>query len=276
MSDQSQDAKQLIRLSKVMAERGICSRREADDLIARGAVYVNGLRVSELGTKVPPDCKIELSESAKEELASLVTVILNKPIGFVSAQPEKDYQPAIQLLTAENFDGNADQIDIEPVRLNGLAVAGRLDIDSQGLLIFTQDGTIAKQLIGENTNVEKEYLVRVQGRTTQEDLKLLNFGLELDGAKLKPAKVEWINQDQLRFVLKEGKKRQVRRMCEAVGLKVLALKRVRVGEVRLSSLPEGKWRYLNKGESFIKSSNRYVGTSRSDRALSSKKKAPNR
>jgi 23S rRNA pseudouridine2604 synthase len=246
------ESKPLVRLSKIMAERGICSRREADELIAAGQVYVDGLRVKELGIKVPPDCSIELSEAAKEDLASQVTVLLNKPIGYVSAQPEKDYEPAIVLLTAENYDGDPRTLDTEPRKLTGLAVAGRLDIDSQGLLIFTQDGTIAKQLIGENTEVEKEYLVRVDGHLNQHDLNLLRFGLELDGQKLKPAAVDWANEDQLRFVLKEGKKRQVRRMCEAVGLRVLGLKRVRVGEVRLGKLPEGKWRYLDKGESFIK------------------------
>lgn len=247
------DTKQLVRLSKIMAERGICSRREADVLIAAGQVYVDGLRIKELGTKVHPDCKIELSEAAKTDLAAQVTVLLNKPIGYVSSQPEKDYEPAIVLLTADNYDGDPDKLETEPYRLSGLAVAGRLDIDSQGLLVFTQDGTIAKQLIGEKTEVEKEYLVRVSGNLSSSDLQLLRHGLSLDGAALKPAKVEWINEDQLRFVLTEGKKRQVRRMCEAVGLRVLGLKRVRVGEVKLGSLPEGKWRYLGKGESFVKS-----------------------
>lgn len=246
------ESKPLVRLSKIMAERGICSRREADVLIAAGQVFVDGLRVKELGTKVPPDCKIELSEAAKEDLAAQVTVLLNKPIGYVSAQPEKDYEPAIVLLTAENYDGDPSRLEFEPRALSGLAVAGRLDIDSQGLLVFTQDGTIAKQLIGENTEVEKEYLVRVGGHLSSEDLKLLRFGLELDGQKLKPAQVEWVNEDQLRFVLTEGKKRQVRRMCEAVGLRVLGLKRVRVGQIRLGKLPEGKWRFLEKGESFVK------------------------
>ena len=246
------ESKLLVRLSKIMAERGICSRREADELIASGQVFVDGLRVKELGIKVHPDCQIELSESAKEDLAAKVTVLLNKPIGYVSAQPEKDYEPAIVLLTAENYDGDPSRLQKEPRALEGLAVAGRLDIDSQGLLVFTQDGTIAKQLIGENTEVEKEYLVRVGGHLSVSDLKLLRYGLELDGVKLKPAQVEWVNEDQLRFVLTEGKKRQVRRMCEAVGLRVLGLKRVRVGEVRLGKLPEGKWRFLEKGESFTK------------------------
>jgi 23S rRNA pseudouridine2604 synthase len=136
------------------------------------------------------------------------------------------------------------------VHLRGLAVAGRLDIDSTGLLVFTQDGRVAKQLIGEDSGMEKEYLVRVEGNLADSSLKLLNFGLSLDGKALKHAEVVWQNRDQLRFVLREGKKRQIRRMCELVGLKVTGLKRVRVGNVRLGELPTGQWRYLRSDERF--------------------------
>jgi 23S rRNA pseudouridine2604 synthase len=132
----------------------------------------------------------------------------------------------------------------------GLAPAGRLDIDSTGLLVLTQDGRIAKQLIGEDSPVEKEYMVRVQGTLVGNGLNLLNHGLSLDGKKLKPAKVSWLNDDQLRFTLNEGKKRQIRRMCELVGLKVTALKRVRIGKVKLGDLPVGQWRYLGEDEKF--------------------------
>ena len=134
--------------------------------------------------------------------------------------------------------------------LDGLAVAGRLDIDSQGLLVLTQDGRIAKQLIGEDSEVDKEYLVRVQGSLSDRGLELLNHGLSLDGKALRPAQVRWQNSDQLRFVLREGKKRQIRRMCELVGLKVVGLKRVRIGRVALGDLPLGQWRYLREDERF--------------------------
>jgi 23S rRNA pseudouridine2604 synthase len=176
-----------------------------------------------------------------------VTIVLNKPIGYVSAQPEKDYEPAIRLLTRDHYFGD-DNPKISNDMYEGLAVAGRLDIDSQGLLIFTQDGRLAKKLIGENNDVEKEYLVRVRGVLPQDKLQLLNHGLSLDDRPLKPAKVEWINQDQLKFILKEGRHRQIRRMCELVGLQVVGLKRVRVGELKLGSLPEGQWRFLRSNE----------------------------
>ena len=125
-----------------------------------------------------------------------------------------------------------------------------MDIDSTGLLVFTQDGRVAKHLIGENSTVEKEYLVRVEGDLSDDDFDLLNFGLSLDGVKLKPAKVSWQNEDQLRFVLREGRKRQIRRMCELVGLHVVGLKRVRTGSVALGKLPVGQWRYLRMDERF--------------------------
>jgi 23S rRNA pseudouridine2604 synthase len=134
--------------------------------------------------------------------------------------------------------------------LRGLAPAGRLDIDSTGLIVFTQDGRVAKRLIGQDSEVEKEYLVRVEGKLGEEAMKLLRHGLELDGVKLKPAQVSWANEDQLRFALREGRKRQIRRMCEMVGLVVTGLKRVRTGGVPLGSLPLGQWRYLRKGEKF--------------------------
>jgi 23S rRNA pseudouridine2604 synthase len=245
---EGQSNSELVRLSKLMTERGICSRREADEYIAQGLVYVNGERIQELGTKVTRDVQVELAAKAQKKQNELVTVILNKPIGYVSSQPEPGYEPAIRLLTAANFD-SMKAPRVVPQKMKTLAVVGRLDIDSQGLLIFTEDGRLAKKIIGEDSEVEKEYLVRVQGHLPPEKLKLLQYGLELDGKKLKAAQVEWINEDQLRFVLTEGRKRQVRRMCELVGLTVKGLKRVRIGELKLGKLPEGKWRFLESGES---------------------------
>ncbi len=237
-----------VRLSKLMAEKGLCSRREADTYIAAGLVYVDGEKISVLGTKVSPDVRVTLDVVAMKKQKKLSTILLNKPVGYVSAQPEPQYTPAIRLITAENQFGISKQ-KFKPDCLAGLAVAGRLDIDSQGLLIFTQDGRIAKQIIGENSEIDKEYLVRVEGILPKEKLQLLCHGLELDGKKLKPATVEWVNEDQLRFILREGKKRQIRRMCELVGLRVRGLKRVRVGKIKLEHLPEGKWRFLEADES---------------------------
>jgi 23S rRNA pseudouridine2604 synthase len=242
-----------IRLSKLMSEQGFCSRREADSYIERGWVLVDGVPITELGTRILPTQTITLAPAAQSKQEARVTVLLNKPIGFVSAQPEKNYRPAIALVTAENqYSGVRDpkQQRFDPRHLRGLAPAGRLDIDSTGLLILTQDGRIAKQLIGENSRVEKEYLVRVTGKISKDGLALLNHGLNLDGEALRPAEVSWQNKDQLRFVLRQGKKRQIRRMCEMVGLTVVGLKRVRIGKVMLGDLPIGQWRYLRDDEGF--------------------------
>lgn len=240
-----------VRLSKLMSARGLCSRREADTYIERGWVWVDGQRVSELGIKVDPDCSIRLDPLAKQLQQQRVTLLLHKPAGYVSGQPEPGYKPAVTLIRPETLwqDGRAGPA-FHPLHLKGLAPAGRLDIDSTGLLVLTQDGRIAKQLIGDDSEIEKEYLVRVQGKLSAAQLALLNDGLSLDGQRLRPAQVAWQNQDQLRFILKEGRKRQIRRMCELVGLTVTGLKRVRIGKVRLGGLPSGLWRYLSNDEHF--------------------------
>jgi len=244
------------RLSKRMSALGLASRREADEWIERGWVKVDGV-VAILGLKVLPHQKISIEKQAAAQQARRVTVILNKPVGYVSGQAEDGYQPASVLVTPENQWRNPGSRNA-PVRrqeLLGLAPAGRLDIDSTGLLVLTQDGRVAKQLIGEDSGVDKEYLVRVKytrpGKFPAAEMNRLQHGLSLDGKALKPAKVWWQNDDQLRFVLREGKKRQIRRMCELVGLQVLGLKRVRIGQVMLGELPQGQWRFLGPSEKFI-------------------------
>lgn len=288
-----------LRLNKRMAELGLASRREADEWIGKGWVKVNG-RVAEMGMQVAPDVRIEIDKQAQGQQAKQVTVLINKPLGLVSGQAEDGHEPAITLVQPQNrwAEDNA-RFFFHPSQLKSLVPAGRLDIDSTGLLVLTQDGRVARQLIGEDAVMEKEYLVRVMytgvlnaaaansaaatyaaapaaragarpaaptqlSRIDDDDpvtqdvqsvfpadkLALLRHGLKLDGQALQPAKVEWQNSEQLRFVLTEGKKRQIRRMCEQVGLKVVGLKRVRIGKVMLGNLPVGQWRYLAPHEHF--------------------------
>ena len=242
-----------------MAELGLCSRREADEWIAQGWVKVDGT-IATMGLQVADDARIEVDRQAEGQQAQRVTILINKPVGYVSGQAEDGYQPAVTLVQARNrWNGDAAPTRFAPAQLRGLAPAGRLDIDSTGLLVLTQDGRIARQLIGEDSEIEKEYLVRVAYGTVEAEvqrafppaqLARLRHGLSLDGRPLKPAQVSWQNPEQLRFVLKEGKKRQIRRMCEAVGLSVLGLKRVRIGRVMLGLLPVGQWRYLAPHERF--------------------------
>ncbi|RDI28644.1 23S rRNA pseudouridine2604 synthase [Pseudacidovorax intermedius] len=252
-----------IRLNKRMADLGLCSRREADAWIERGWVKVNG-QVAAMGVKVGPADRIEVDKRAQGQQEQRVTILLHKPVGYVSGQAEDGHQPAVTLVQPRNhWRGDGSRQRFAPDQLRGLAPAGRLDIDSVGLLVLTQDGRVARQLIGEDSDIEKEYLVRVswpmggQERTIdvqsvfpREQIARLRHGLSLDGQPLRPARVDWQNPEQLRFVLKEGKKRQIRRMCEAVGLRVVGLKRIRIGNVVLGQLPQGQWRYLGADERF--------------------------
>ena len=241
-----------IRISKILSELGLCSRREADNYIAQGLVMLDGKVVTELGTRAFRTQKVELKKQASLQQSSKVTVILNKPVGYIShLDDDKIFKPAASLITRDHFHPPKQHIS-RNLRFNteGLAPAGRLDIDSSGLLVLTQDGRIAKTIIGEQSTIEKEYLVRVEGKLINRGLELLRHGLLLDGYKLKKAQVEWQNNDQLRFILTEGRNRQIRRMCELVGLHVTGLKRVRIGNVLLGDLPTGMWRFLEDKESF--------------------------
>ena len=252
-----------VRLNKRMAELGLCSRREADAWIDQGWVRVNG-QVAEMGMQVGSTDRITVEREAQAQQEQQVTVLLHKPMGYVSGQAEDGHEPAMVLFQARNqWTGDTTRIRFSPAQFKGLAPAGRLDIDSVGLLVMTQDGRVARQLIGEDADMEKEYLVRVTCAGPQGDISVnvqahfpaaqmqrLRHGLSLDGKPLKPAQVDWQNPEQLRFVLKEGKKRQIRRMCEQVGLKVVGLKRIRMGRIHLGALPVGQWRYLGPKESF--------------------------
>src|SRR5512143_1572180 len=152
------------RLSKRMSELGLCSRREADEWIENGWVKVDGKVVTTLGVRVSPHARIDVDPAAARHQSEQVTILLNKPIGYVSGQAEDGYQPAMVLIKPENrWADDPSPIKFRPGHLRGLAPAGRLDIDSTGLIVFTQDGRIARQLVGRDSAVEKEYLVRVEG-----------------------------------------------------------------------------------------------------------------
>lgn len=236
-----------IRLSKRLADLGICSRREADDLISQGLVLVNGEICDVLGTKVSESDEIALSSKAQRKLDEKVTIIMHKPVGYVSGQAEDGYIPAIRLITADTQYGN-HQLQLMRSHLKGLAPVGRLDIDSKGLLILTQDGVLARKIIGEDSKIEKEYVVKIDGDLTDLEIKKLSKDFKLDNQKLKPVKITKIRPGLYQFILIQGKKRQIRRMVESTGKNVLLLKRVRIGKLELGALPEGMWRFLRRGE----------------------------
>lgn len=231
------------RINKWLAQSGVCSRREAEALISEGLVYIDGEKVEDAGRKILQGQTLTLTDKAEGRLEGF-TAVLNKPVGFVSGQPEPGYIPAVRLLTREALVGDAVLI---PDSRMSLPPLGRLDLDSHGLLILSNDGVLAKAVIGPQSELDKEYIVRVAGRIDPPKIALLRQGLELDGRALKPAQVT-ANGQVLRFVLTEGRNRQIRRMCELLDLRVMDLLRVRIGPLNLGDLPEGRWRVLSASE----------------------------
>jgi 23S rRNA pseudouridine2604 synthase len=221
------------RISKLMARRGLCSRREAERYIDEGRVRVNGVLVTQQGTKAPMDVKIDLDVQNLQRL----TIALNKPLGIVSNLPQDGYREARDLIVPENrYDSGP------PVDPQSLHVVGRLDINSKGLLLLSSDGRIAKTIIGPDSEVEKEYIVRFHNPVPDQAILKLRFGLKLDGEPLKRAIVKRSRDERaLSIVLREGKHHQIRRMCEMVGLEISSLKRVRIANIQLGSLPVGQW-----------------------------------
>ncbi|PIB93620.1 pseudouridine synthase [Caulobacter sp. FWC2] len=234
------------RVNKWLAQSGVCSRREAEALISEGLVSIDGEVVEDMGRKILPGQTLTLADRATAKLDSTFTYMIHKPVGVVSSQPDPGQVPAARLLTRQNIWGGVPA----PIPQSGdlLPPIGRLDKDSRGLLLLSQDGVVAKAVIGPQSDLEKEYRVAVMGELTEEKLELLRFGLELDGRELRPAEVEVISDQRLRIVLREGRNRQIRRMCELVELKVVDLFRVRIGPLTLGEMPEGRWRPLTGEE----------------------------
>ena len=238
------DGDEPVRINKWLGQTGVCSRREADALIADGLISVDGEVVADAGRKLEPGQTLTLNDRATAALAEGVTIVMHKPLGYVSGQPEPNKLPAVRLVTDNNRVGEgvtpADEVSLPPI--------GRLDEDSRGLLLLSSDGVVAKAVIGPQSDLDKEYLVRVEGDITEKKLKILRHGLMLDGRQLKPAYVSRMESFRLKFILREGRNRQIRRMCEMVDLEVIDLIRIRIGPLKLDNLPEGKWRMLTAAE----------------------------
>ena len=230
------------RVSKILAMRDLCSRREAEALIDTGEVSVNG-EVVVLGTKADPASEVRVTGPVLRRHQSKRTTVLNKPGGYVSNLPADGEVEASALLRLSDETGDV-------VDRPRLSVCGRLDKHSRGLLVLTEDGTLARDIIA-GDSVAKTYLVEVARAVTREDLRRLNgpldFGADED-VSLKPIRVRRLAPTLLEFVLREGKNRQIRRVCDEIGLHVVDLLRVRMGKSDLGSLPEGSWRTMSKLE----------------------------
>src|SRR5512143_3443313 len=237
------------RVAKLMAARGLCSRREAERLIDAGCVLLDGEPVRVQGAKAAPGADIRITDAGRDLLGGRATVLLHKPLGIVSTQPEPGQTPAWRLVRANTRRG-AIEAAVERSLVadpQSLSVAGRLDRASRGLLVLTQDGTVARRIIG-GQGVEKEYLVRTDPPATDGQLRKLNGPMRLDGQPLLPMRVSRLDSQTLRFVLVEGKKHQIRRCARTVGLSVVDLFRVAVGPLVLGDLPEGCWRVATAQE----------------------------
>lgn len=225
----------LIRLNKYLSQQGIASRREADRLIDEGLVAVNGTVIKEMGVKIDPDKdKISVNKKVAERQEKLIYIMLHKPVGYVtSSQPTRIEKNIV--------------MDLVKIKERVYPV-GRLDKDSTGLLILTNDGTLTFKLTHPSSESEKEYEVTVGGIVTNGAIEKLEKGVKLWGEKTKPAKIRKIGLRKMSITITEGKNRQVRRICQKVGLPVISLKRVRIKGLMLGDLPVGRWRYLNEDE----------------------------
>ncbi|MBQ3118617.1 MAG: rRNA pseudouridine synthase [Clostridia bacterium] len=227
------------RLQKFMARCGIASRREAENIILAGRVKVNKKIVTELGTKVDTDNdKVFLDGELIRPEKKLYYIMLNKPKGYVTTAKDEFDRKTVMELVAD--------VDAR------LYPVGRLDYDSEGLLLLTNDGDFAYRMTHPTQHIPKKYHAIVSGTPDVGHVMKLRCGVEIDGYVTKPARVDIAetreNTTQLNITISEGKNRQIRKMCEAIGFPVIKLKRVSIGNVHLGNLPKGKWRHLSEGE----------------------------
>jgi len=227
-----------MRLQKYLSRCGIASRRHAEEMIRAGRVRVNGVTVTEMGVTVSPGDLVECDGKPVMPVENPVYIMLNKPAGYVTTVSDPQGRKTVMDLVA----GAGERV--YPV--------GRLDYDTEGLLILTNDGDSAYRSTHPRHRVSKTYIAEVEGEPSREALQKLRDGVMLDGRLTMPAKVELLRQKKRRAVLRitihEGRNRQIRRMCEAVGHPVRSLKRVAIGGLRLGSLKPGEWRYLSARE----------------------------
>lgn len=224
-----------IRLQKYLASCGVASRRKAEELIRAGKVAVNGQVVTEMGTKVDPARdRVEMGGSVVRLLEKKVYLKLNKPRGYISS--------------CRSERGERTVLDLVKDVKERLYPVGRLDLESEGLILLTNDGELANKLMHPRYEHEKEYLVSLQSPVSSHQLLELQRGIVIDGEKTLPARIFLEGHKQFRIILKEGKKRQIRRMVEAVGNKVVKLQRTRIGNIRLGDLPMGRCAALTASE----------------------------
>ena len=227
-------------MQKYLAQCGVASRRKCEELILQGRVQVNGVTVTELGTKINPEKdKIKFDGKDIKQAQKLVYILLNKPIGYVT--------------TADDQFGRDTVLDLVKVK-ERIVPVGRLDMYTSGALILTNDGDFVYQVTHPKHEIEKTYTVTIKGIVQNSEVEQLRNGIKIDDYITKPARVKILKTDtekdisRLEITIHEGKNRQVRKMCEAVGRKVLALHRSKIGGIGVKDIELGKWRYLTANE----------------------------
>jgi 23S rRNA pseudouridine2604 synthase len=234
-----------VRLAKRVADLVPCSRSEAAQYIEGGWVTVDGQVVEEPGFRVQQQ-KVELLPDASLTEVEPVTILLHKPAGYDAVAI-----PPVQLVTPDNLASD-DRSGIRFLKrhLNALTLTDRLEASASGLLVLTQDWRVARKLIDDAQKIEHEYIVEVAGERIPDGLALLDQGLTWNGKPLPPVKVSWQNETRLRFALKSPPLGLIAHMCEKLGLKILSMKRIRIGRVPMAGLQPGQWRYLHGYERF--------------------------
>lgn len=236
-----------VRLSKRVAELVGCSRADAERYIENGWVRVDG-EVVEAPQHPVSDERVELDPDAVLEAPEPATVLLHKPAGFDAFDGG---DPAAMLVTpATRWEGDASGVRLLKRHFVRLTPLVPLEAEASGLIVLTQDGRVWRRLTEDAAQIEQEYVVEVAGEIAPYGLRRLNHGLRYQGRELPPCKVSWQNEIRLRFALKDVRPGQIQAMCAQVGLKVVAMRRLRIGKVSLAKMPPGEWRYLPVGERF--------------------------
>ena len=231
-----------VRLQKYLADAGVASRRKAEELIAQGKVKVNGQVVTEMGCKIDPkkDEVTYLDKKIDTKETKMVYIMLNKPVGYVTTAKEQFGRPAV--------------VDLVKGANARIFPVGRLDYDTSGLLLLTNDGDLTYKLTHPKHDVDKTYIAKLYGIPDEGALQKFRRGVTIDGVRTKPAKIQIIEKDKdgrfciAEIIIHEGRNRQVRKMCEAIGRKVLALHRTKIGRIEAKSIKLGTWRYLSEKE----------------------------
>jgi 23S rRNA pseudouridine2604 synthase len=239
-----------IRLAKRVAEMVPCSRAEAERYIAGGWITVDGVVAEDPATRVTDEQDVALLPGATAVEPPPVTILLHKPAGYNSGVGAQG-QPALECVTAETLTAaDHGQQRFLKRHLSRLTLTSPLETTASGLVVYTQDFRVARKLVDDAVRIEQEYVVEVAGQIREGGLALLNHGLTFSGKPIAPMKVSWQNETRLRFALKGVRPGQIEHMCRAVGLEVVAMKRIRIGRISMASLPAGHWRYLHEYERF--------------------------